>query len=67
MLTISEAASRANGFKNWSIAHPPGSTYDDQPGGVTPIAIAVPALDELMIAPAEQPHRPWLVPGRDTL
>jgi hypothetical protein len=28
---------------------------------------AVPPPDELLIAPPEQPYRPWLVPGRDAL
>jgi hypothetical protein len=39
----------------------------DHPGGATPIAIAVPALDEPIMAQPEQPHRPWLVPGWGTL
>jgi len=68
MMTIFLNASGANGFKKWSIAHPPSSNDDDAPpGGVTPIAIAVPALDEPIMAPPEQPHRPWLVPGWGTL
>jgi hypothetical protein len=56
--TIYQTADRANGFKNWSLAHPPGRTDDDDPGDVTPIALALPALDEPMVAPPEQPHRP---------
>jgi len=51
MSTIYQTADRAKGFKHWSLAHPPGGT-DDHPGNVTPL---------------EQPHRPWLVPGRDPL
>jgi len=31
--------STAKGFKNWSLAHPPGCTNDDHPGNVTPIAL----------------------------
>ena len=65
MMTISLDASGADGFKKWSIAHPPSSNDDDDPpGGATPI---VPALDEPIMAPPEQPHRPWLVPGWGTL
>jgi hypothetical protein len=68
MMTISLNASGADGFKKWSIAHPPSSNDDDDPlGGATPIAIAVPALDDPIMAPPEQPHRPWLVPGWGTL
>jgi hypothetical protein len=62
MMTIFLNASGANGFKKWSIAHPPSSNDDE-----TSIAIAVPALDEPIMAPPEQPHRPWLVPGWGTL
>jgi hypothetical protein len=67
MMTIFLNASGANGFKKSSIAHPPSSNDDDAPGGATPIAIAVPALDDPIMAPPERPHRPWLVPGRGTL
>ena len=63
MMTIFLNASGTNGFKKWSIAHPPSSNDDDE----TAIAIAVPALDEPIMAPPEQPHRPWLVPGWGTL
>ena len=67
MLTSSQTTSRTNGFKNWSIAHPSDSNDDDHPGGVMPIALAVPVPDEPIMAPPEQPHRPWFVPGRDVL
>jgi hypothetical protein len=67
MMTIFLNASGANGLKKWSIAHPPSSNDDDAADGATPFAIAVPALDEPIIAPPEQPHRPWLVPGWGTL
>ena len=62
MMTIFLNASGATGVKKWSIAHPPNSKDDE-----TSIAIAVPALDEPIMAPPEQPHRPWLVPGWGTL
>ena len=68
MMTIFLNASGANGFKKRSIAHPPSRNDDEDPAGeATPIAIAVPALDEPIMAPPEQPHRPWLVPGWSTL
>jgi len=43
---ISFATSRSGGFKKWSDAHPPASNDDDYPSGVTPVAIAVPRVDE---------------------
>jgi hypothetical protein len=55
MITIFLNASGANDY--------PLSSNDDE----TPIAIAVPALEEAIMAPPEQPHRPWLVPGWGTL
>jgi len=58
MMTIFLNARGATGFKKWSITHPPSSNDDE-----TSIAIAVPALDDPIMAPPEQPHRPWLVPG----
>jgi hypothetical protein len=61
MMTIFLNASGANGFTKWSIAHPLNANDDDEPGGATPMAIAVPALDdEPIIAVPEQPDRPWL-------
>ena len=66
MMTIFLNASGANGFAKWSIARPPNANDDDEPGGATPMAIAVPALDdEPIIAAPEQPDRPrlaWLMP-----
>jgi hypothetical protein len=51
-------ASGPNGFKKWSIAHPPSSNDDE-----TSIAIAVLALDEPIMALPEQPRRS-LPPGK---
>ena len=59
---ISLKDSRANGFKKWSDAHPPGNDDDDNSGGATPIAITVPPRDDGEVI-SELPHRPWLVPG----
>ena len=67
MTTIFLNASRANGFKKCFITHLPSGNDDNNLGGATPIAMAVPALDEPIMAPPEQPHRPWLVPGWGTL
>jgi hypothetical protein len=67
MSTIYQTADRAKEFKNWSLAHPRGGTNDDYPGNVTPVALALPPLDEPVVASPEQPHRPWLAPGRDTI
>jgi hypothetical protein len=53
-------------FNKSVIAHPPSSNDNDDPGGATPIAIAVPALDEPIMASPEQPHRRWLRPGWGT-
>jgi hypothetical protein len=57
MSTIYQTADGAKGFKNWSLAHPPGGTNDDHPGNVTPIALALPPLDEPRVPPPEQPYR----------
>jgi hypothetical protein len=70
MKTIFLNASGADGFKKWSIAHPPSCNDDDDddhPGGATPIALGVPVVDEPIMVPPEQPHRPRLVPGRGAL
>jgi hypothetical protein len=66
-MTTSQVTNLANGFRKWSAAHPPAGNDDDHPGGATPIALAAPELDDPLIAPPEQPHRPWLVPGTGTL
>ena len=63
MTTIFLNDSGATGFNKWSIAHPPSSNDDDDPGGATPIAIPIPAPDEPVMASPEQPHRRWLMPG----
>jgi hypothetical protein len=67
MMTIFLNDRGATGFNKWSIAHPPSSNDDDDPGGATPIAIRVPVLDEPAMASPEQPHRRWLMPGWGTL
>ena len=66
-MQISQAASLATGLSKWSVAHPPSIDDDNSLGGATPIALTDPDLDDRVIAPPEQPHRPWLVPGFRTL
>lgn len=63
---ISLADSRAKGFMKWFDAHP------ERRGEARAIAgqgsvIAAPDLAQAVMAPAEQSHRPWLVPGTGTL
>jgi hypothetical protein len=61
MKTIFLNAGGVTSFKKWFIVHRQSSNDDDQPGGATPMAIAVPALDEPINALSSgQPHRPWL-------
>jgi hypothetical protein len=62
-MTISQVTSLATGFRKWSVAHATASNDDDHPGGDTPIALTARELDVWVIAPPEQSHRPWLVPG----
>lgn len=66
-MQISQAVSLAPSFKKWFVAHPPSIDDDDSLGKATPIALIDSELDERAIAPPEQPHRPWLVPGFGTL
>jgi hypothetical protein len=64
---ISLAGSRANGFVKWGDAYQPeklGDTRDEAGYGGVP---AVRALARGPPMPAEQPHRPWLVPGAGRL
>jgi hypothetical protein len=58
---ISFATSRSAGFGRSSAAQPPASNDDDHPAGATPVALAVPSVDNAEAA--EQRHCPWLVPG----
>lgn len=67
-MTVSQGVNPVNGFRKWSIAPVPASNDDgDYPGDATPLFLAEPELDEPIMAPPEQPHRPWLVPGMGTL
>ena len=60
------ADSRAKGFMKWSDAHP------ERPGEARTVAgegavMAAPDIAQAVMTPAEQPYRPWLVPGAGTL
>lgn len=66
-MQISHATGLVTGLKKWSIPHPSSIDDDDNFGGATPIALTDADLDDRVIAPPEQPHQPWLVPGFGTL
>jgi hypothetical protein len=59
MKTIFLSASRASGFKKWSLAHTPADNDDEPAGGGTPVSIRVRATVE----PTVQLYRPWLMQG----
>ena len=60
---VSLADSRAKGFKKWADVHQPEKLGGARAGAGEGGVIAAPDLDQGVTAPAEQPHRPWLVPG----
>jgi hypothetical protein len=64
---ISLEDSRAKGFKKWADAHQPERLSDARIGAGEGGVIAAPDLAQGVTTPAEQPHRPWLVPGAGTL
>ena len=54
--------SPTSGFRKWADAH------DTKIAGAGEAAVVpVPALDQAIMTPEEQPHRPWRVPGAGTL
>jgi hypothetical protein len=55
--------SRAKGFRKWADTHQP----DGKGGRDGSAAVVIPALDDAVLTPPEQPHRPWLVPGAGRL
>ena len=63
---ISLEDSRAKGFMKWADAHPEGLGAARAVAGEGAV-ISAPDLAEAVMTPAEQPHRPWLVPGAGTL
>ena len=56
---------RTSGFRKWSEAHDPKIAV--RAVAAEAAVISVPDLAEAVMTPAEQPHRPWLVPGAGTL
>jgi hypothetical protein len=64
---VSLADSRAKGFKKWADVHQPEKLGGARAGAGEGGVIVAPDLDQGMTTPAEQPHRPWLVPGAGTL
>jgi hypothetical protein len=63
---ISLEDSRAKGFMKWADAHPERLGEASTVAGEDAV-ISAPDLAEAVMTPAEQPHRPWLVPGSGTL
>jgi hypothetical protein len=59
-------SSPTSGFRKWSEAHDPKTPAARVVAGEAAV-IPVPDLDQGMMTPEEQPHRPWLVPGAGTL
>ena len=60
---ISLADSRANGFMKWADAYQSEKLGDVRGGAGEGSVIETRALAQAAMMPAEQPHRPWLVPG----
>jgi hypothetical protein len=63
---ISLAYSCANGFNKWCETHDAGRE-GHSPAGADDMVFPDPDADPAVMAPPEQPHRPWLVPGAGTL
>jgi hypothetical protein len=59
-------SSPTSGFRKWSEAHDPKIAAARAVAG-EPAVIPVPALDQAIMTPEEQPHRSWRVPGAGTL
>ena len=57
---------RTSGFRKWSEAHDPKIAVRAVASEAAAV-ISAPDLDQGLMTPAEQPHRPWLVPGAGTL
>jgi hypothetical protein len=56
---------RTSGFRKWSEAHDPKIVV--RAVAAEAAVISAPDLDQRLMTPAQQPHRPWLVPGAGTL
>jgi hypothetical protein len=64
---ISLADSSATGFIKWANVHQPEKLGGARAGAGEGGVITAPDLAEGVMTPAEQPHRPWLVPGAGRL
>jgi hypothetical protein len=64
---ISLEDSRAKGFMKWADVHQPKRLGGARTGAGEGGVIVAPDLAQGVTTPAEQPHRPWLVPGAGTL
>ena len=58
--------SPTNGFRKWADAHDTKIAGARAAAGEAAV-VPVPALDQAIMTPEEQPHRPWLVPRAGTL
>ena len=64
---ISLADSCAKGFRKWADTHQPDDSNDGDDGKSARAVTAASDLDHAVMAPPEQPYRPWLVPGTGRL
>ena len=55
---------RTSGFRKWSEAHDPKIAVRAVAAAAAVISAPV---DQGLMTPTEQPHRPWLVPGAGRL
>ena len=59
--------SRTSGFRKWSEAQERKSRGEARAGAGEPAVAPGQDADQEVMPPAEQPHRPWLVPGAGKL
>ena len=59
--------SRTSGFRKWSEAQERNSSGKARAGSGEPAVASGQDVDREVMPPAEQPHRPWLVPGAGKL
>ena len=64
---ISLTDSLTKGFRKWADTHQPDGKIDDHAGGGEAAIIADSDVDGVVLAPPEQAHCPWLVPGEGRL
>ena len=59
--------SRTSGFRKWSELQELKSRSKARAGSGEPAVAPGQEVDQEVMPPAEQPHRPWLVPGAGRL